>query len=153
MADNATFQTSTPATLPSGLIVAADEVAYSGDTTKVQLMRLVHVSGSEGSKTLSEIADATNGLDVDVTRLPVMTFTESGSGSATTTPAAVDGTASRVTLVQADDDNTVDIYVGNASAQGIRLTPGASVTLPVSAAAIYAKTLSGTATYRYASFN
>ncbi len=42
---------------------AADEVAYSGDTTKVQLVRLVHVSGAEGSKTLSEIAD-TSGLEV-----------------------------------------------------------------------------------------
>lgn len=51
-----------------GALVASDEVTYSGDTTKVQIVRLVHVAGSEGSKTLSEIADATNGLDVDVTR-------------------------------------------------------------------------------------
>jgi hypothetical protein len=40
----------------SGAAVACDEVPYSGDTTKVQLVRLVHVSGAEGSKTLSELS-------------------------------------------------------------------------------------------------
>jgi hypothetical protein len=35
---------------------AADELSYSGDTTsKVQIIRLVHVTGSEGAKTLQEI--------------------------------------------------------------------------------------------------
>ena len=52
MADNVTFTT------PS-FTAAADEVTYSGDTSKVQLMRLVHVSGSEGSKTLTELVDST----------------------------------------------------------------------------------------------
>ena len=40
----------------SGAAVACDEVTYSGDVTKVQLVRLVHVSGAEGSKTLSELS-------------------------------------------------------------------------------------------------
>lgn len=37
---------------------AADELTYSGDTAAVQLTRLVHVSGAEGSKTLTEIVTA-----------------------------------------------------------------------------------------------
>lgn len=49
MADNV------PVTPGSGVNVAADEVTYSGDTTKVQLMRQVFVSGTEGSKTLTEV--------------------------------------------------------------------------------------------------
>lgn len=51
MADNS------PRTPGSGENVASDEVTYSGDTTKVQLIRLVHVAGTEGSKTLSELVD------------------------------------------------------------------------------------------------
>ncbi len=35
--------------------IATDEVTYSGDTTKVQLNRLVHLTGAEGAKTLHEI--------------------------------------------------------------------------------------------------
>lgn len=36
-------------------IAAADEASYSGDTAKIQLTRLVHVSGAEGSKTITEV--------------------------------------------------------------------------------------------------
>lgn len=39
----------------SGESVASDEVTYSGDTAKIQVSRFVHVSGSEGSKTVTEI--------------------------------------------------------------------------------------------------
>jgi hypothetical protein len=41
---------------------AADEVAFSGDTAKVQLIRPVHVGGAEGAKTLSDITVATGAL-------------------------------------------------------------------------------------------
>lgn len=60
MADNAAVVSDSTTTK---FTVAADEVTYSGDTTKVQIARLVHVSGSEGSKTLTEICDTT-GLNV-----------------------------------------------------------------------------------------
>ncbi len=64
MADNVGY---TPG---SGALVASDEVTYSGDTSLVQLMRPVVVSGSEGSKTVVDLpGDNTNGLDVDVTRV------------------------------------------------------------------------------------
>ena len=53
MADNVAF-TGSVATYTA----ASDEVTYSGDTSKVQLTRLVHVSGSEGAKTLTEIVTA-----------------------------------------------------------------------------------------------
>jgi hypothetical protein len=59
-----------PLTPGSGRNAATDQVAYSGDTADVQLVRPVLVTGSEGSKTVVDLAgDASNGLDVDVTRV------------------------------------------------------------------------------------
>lgn len=49
MADNVAI------TAGTGTNIACDEATYSGDTTKIQLTRLVHVSGAEGAKTVSEI--------------------------------------------------------------------------------------------------
>jgi hypothetical protein len=54
----------------SGVRAATDEVSYSGNTADVQLMRPVLVTGAEGSKTVIDLpGDATNGFDVDVTRV------------------------------------------------------------------------------------
>jgi len=52
--------------------VATDVVTYSGDADQnVQLMRMVQVTGAEGSKTVVDLpGDATNGLAVNVTKLP-----------------------------------------------------------------------------------
>ncbi len=47
MADNVTLNPGT-----GGPLVAADEVSYSGDTANVQLVRVVSVTGAEGSKTV-----------------------------------------------------------------------------------------------------
>ncbi len=60
MADNASIKSDATTTV---FKAACDELTYSGDTTQLQLMRLVHVAGSEGSKTLTEICDTT-GLKV-----------------------------------------------------------------------------------------
>lgn len=61
MADNVTIPaTGTGDATPK---VAADELTYSGDTAKVQLVRQVFVSGTEGSKALTEVVDA-NGIFV-----------------------------------------------------------------------------------------
>lgn len=46
MADNVSMGSTTA-------LVAADEVSYSGDTSQVQLMRLVGMTGAEGSKTVT----------------------------------------------------------------------------------------------------
>lgn len=59
MADNVAI---TPG---SGAIAAADEATYSGDTAKIQLVRLVHVTGTEGSKTVSELVQAEDAAHSD----------------------------------------------------------------------------------------
>ena len=64
MADNDTFQSDTIATLPAGTKVSSDEDVTNG---KVQRMKLA--ISADGSSTHIP-ADAANGLDVDVTRLP-----------------------------------------------------------------------------------
>jgi hypothetical protein len=62
-----------PLTPGSGRSAATDQVTYSGDTADVQLVRPVLVTGAEGAKTVVDLpGDATNGLDVDVTRLPAL---------------------------------------------------------------------------------
>jgi hypothetical protein len=95
MADNVGY---TPG---SGATVSADEVTYSGDTSLVQLMRPVLVTGAEGSKTVVELTgDNTNGLDVDVTRV---------SGNVT----VVQGTAANL-KTDANITNSV-ITIGNGS--------------------------------------
>jgi hypothetical protein len=67
MADNFPLPTNAVTTKNA----ATDEVTYSGDTADVQLVRPVLTTGSEGSKTVVGLTgDASNGLDVDVTRLP-----------------------------------------------------------------------------------
>lgn len=48
MADNVNLAS------PTGL-AACDEVTYSGDTSQIQLIRNVHVTGTEGSKTVNEV--------------------------------------------------------------------------------------------------
>lgn len=99
MADNASILASQLAT--------ADEVTYSGDTTKLQIMRLVHVSGSEGAKTVNEISDASFGIDVDVTRLP---------RAGTATLANVSGSATSVTLQASNGARRSVIIVNDSSA-------------------------------------
>jgi hypothetical protein len=53
MADNVSFTAGV-----ASYTAAADEVTYSGDNTKLQLTRLVHVSGTEATKIVAEIASA-----------------------------------------------------------------------------------------------
>lgn len=79
MADNVALPAATG-------FAAADEVTYSGDTTKVQLMRLVHVAGTEGSKTLYELVQVDNGAFTDGTSavLPVAYIFDETAGTALT---------------------------------------------------------------------
>ncbi len=114
--------------------VAADEVTYSGDTTVVQLVRLVVVAGAEGSKTLSEISDATNGVDVDVTRVADTV----GSGNLTAaaqavTLSALNGANSSAVQITGTWVGTVQ-FEGSVdgtnyfAVNGVALTTGALVT-------------------------
>jgi hypothetical protein len=54
MADNKTIDNGANA----DFVAATDEVTYSGETCDVPLMRPVHVSGAEGSRTVVAITDA-----------------------------------------------------------------------------------------------
>lgn len=58
--------------------VATDEVTYSGDSAEVQLFRPVHVTGTEGSKTVTDLTDSYGRLqvtqyDADLLASPGMT--------------------------------------------------------------------------------
>lgn len=91
MADNVTI----PATGSGDATpkVACDELTYSGDTAKLQLVRQVHVSGSEGSKTLTEIAAVHDAADPDGTNGIGMRATAHGANP--TAVAAADRTVLR----------------------------------------------------------
>lgn len=74
--------------------------------------------------------------------------------SVTTVAAALAAQACKAIIVQADPDNTVDVLVGDATNQPIQLTPGQSITLPVSNHnLLYHKTASGAANLNVISVN
>jgi len=53
--------------------IVTKEVTHDGDVVKLQGVSLLGVSGTEDAYTIADInGDATNGLDVDVTRLPAL---------------------------------------------------------------------------------
>ncbi len=76
-----------------------------------------------------------------------------GTQSATTVAAALNsGTAAgcRQVLVQADPDNTVSVFVGNATTQPLELVPGDAATIGISdVAKVFVKTASSTATVNW----
>ena len=125
MADNVTF------TDPS-YKAAADELSYAGDTAFVQVARVVHVTGAEGSKTLQEVFGASTpaaGAYGLTSRRPVISTAHliaAGSGDATSVKAAA-GTLKSVHVFNKSD---VPIYVKFHNTAGAP-TPGASVVLTV----------------------
>lgn len=53
-----------------GAIAATAQISHDGDTAQLQLIGLMGIAGTEDSYTAAKInGDATNGLDVDVTRV------------------------------------------------------------------------------------
>lgn len=95
MADN----TDLSAAVGSGDKIVTREISHGGDTAKLQGVFAMGVSGTEGSYTAAAIGgDATNGLDVDVTRsaLPTGAATSAKQDTAQTAldaiQAAVEGT-------------------------------------------------------------
>jgi len=68
MADNTTLNPGA-----AGDPIVTREIAHAGDTAKLQGVFAMGISGTEGAYTAAAIGgDATNGLDVDVTRLPAL---------------------------------------------------------------------------------
>lgn len=126
MADNKKIGENTTSTEKA----STDEVTYSGDTSHVQLVRPVLVTGAEGSKTVVDLpGDNTNGLDVDVTRLPAITgavIANAGTNLNTSLLALEAGgnLASAVTALQIIDDwdesdrAKVNTIVGQAGVTG-----------------------------------
>lgn len=90
-----------PLTPGSGRNAATDQVTYSGDTADVQLVRLVGVTGSEGSKTVVEPpVSSTYGYAVDVTRM---------KPDGTNTMPSLDTAARRGYVQVTDGTNTLPI--------------------------------------------
>lgn len=82
---------------------AADEVTYSGDTALVQLMKLVFIAGSEGSKTVVDWAgDSAGNANVLARRGLVRISTQSGGlTTATTAYTAGDQVGTQFTMAGA----------------------------------------------------
>lgn len=103
-------------------------------------------------------------VDVDTTPTPLTStmlsgFTTpttivDGTKSLTTTGASIGTQACKGVLLQADPDNTVDIFVGDASNQRFQLLPGQWMQIPISnVSGIYAKAATGTATLNWLAVN
>jgi hypothetical protein len=161
MADNVTLNT-----MSGGAVVATDDTG----TAHVQIIKLA--ISADGSATVIP-ADATYGLDVDVTRLPALptgantigavtqasgpwtviergTVIASTSASVTTTSGQiVASSATRRTIVLTNLGSDY-VWIGASGVtdnQGIRLAPGQALTIDRSpTAAVHAKAASGTQT-------
>ena len=75
-----------------------------------------------------------------------------GTLVATTTAAPLSTTTNAIqdVLIQNDPVNTVNVLVGNATTQNIKLVPGASASIEIdNVTKIFVKTESGTATVNY----
>jgi len=108
-----------PLTPGSGRNAATDEVTYSGDTADVQLVRPVLTTGSEGAKTVVELTgDATNGLDVDVTRV---------GGNVTVVQATASNLNATVNLGQVGGTSVVTGGVNGSQGVGGLAASGATV--------------------------
>lgn len=81
-----------PLTPGSGRNAATDEVTYSGDTSDVQLVRVVGVTGSEGSKTVIE-------APIETLLTAGLPHKESSPTTATWTSATADETTVSISLV------------------------------------------------------
>lgn len=128
----------------AGVKVASDDCGIPGHAQIVKL-----AVSADGSATHIG-ADATFGLDVDVTRTVLPTSTAFGCGApvtvttvATALPTSIEG---KIILLQADPDNSVDIFFGDEIFQPFQLLPGTLLFLPITNAnKLSVKTISGTA--------
>lgn len=127
MASNTTLNSGT-----GGDVIATKERTHDGDATKVQVVTLAGVSGTEGSYTFGDIGgDATNGIDVDVTRvIPGTSATHLGKAIDTAAGGTDTGVAALAirddaltTLTPADGDYTA-LRVDSTGALHVRVSAG-----------------------------
>lgn len=148
MASNTTLNTGT-----GGDVIASKERTHDGDATKVQVVSLAGVTGTEGAYTFGDIGgDATNGLDVDVTRvIPGTSATHLGKAvdsvaGATDTGVALlfvrDDVLSAITPAEGDyahgrvnANGAIHTHIASGGIAGIvddaAFTPGTSEVLPI----------------------
>lgn len=123
MADNETTGTGKP--------VATDKVTYSGDADQnVQLIRSVHITGSEGSKTVVDITQSVGSA------VPTGVLMVGGSDGTNARQLATNTSGNLVVVLSAETTKVIGT-VNVASAQKIRLTDGTNDTSVSSTGALY----------------
>lgn len=142
---------STWATVGSSYTVSASTLKETGwvNLTK-RYWRWKYVNGGTAQTTFKLFEDKTAD-STSVTMTGSSTLLDSTNASVTTVAATLAAsTACNWVVIQADPDNTADVFVGNSTSQSIQLVPGQSVTLPVTnLATVYVKSASGTMRVNY----
>ena len=102
----------------------ADIMAGSRDLDSDILLKYVdNGDGSYSPQVVSSAAEGGGGVSATL---------YAGTLTTSTTPAALAASqAVSEVVVQNDPDNTIDVLIGNASAQTVQLAPGDSITVPV----------------------
>lgn len=96
----------------AGDAVVTREISHAGDTAKLQGVFAMGISGTEGAYTAAAInGDATNGLDVDVTRSALPTGA-STSANQTTIIGHLDGVEGLLTTIDADTGSLAGCVAG-----------------------------------------
>lgn len=108
-----------PLTPGSGRLAATDQVTYSGDTADVQLMRMVGVTGAEGSKTVVDDPEIKTISRRDLQRISV---SSGGLTIATTAYSAGDQVGTLFTL-----PNAARISGGGGTIVGVSLISAADI--------------------------
>jgi hypothetical protein len=125
-----------PLTPGSGRNIATDQVSYSGDTSDVQLTRLVHVTGSEGAKSTSEVA----GLAGTIAASAYSTHTLASTSGGYSNYHVVSGASTNAANIKASAGQIYTINIHNAAATALYVkfhntagtpTAGASVVYTV----------------------
>jgi len=118
-----------PITPGTGRNAATDEVTYSGDTADVQLMRLVQVTGSEGSKTVVNLpGDATDGLLVNLgTNNDVTVSGVSTAANQSTIIGHVDGIETLLGTIDADTSTLAGAVSGTEMQVDVLTMPTVTV--------------------------
>jgi hypothetical protein len=131
LADNVTLDASVGTFVP-----ACDELTYSGDTAKVQVMRMVHVSGSEGSKTHSEVAGAAGTIAASAFSAHTLASTSGGYSNfhlvsaATTNATNIKASAGQIYAINVHNVAATVLYLKFHNTAGTP-TAGASVVYTV----------------------
>lgn len=117
-----------------GDVIATKERTHDGDATKVQVVSLAGVAGTEGSYTFGDIGgDATNGLDVDVTRvIPGTSATHLGKA----VDSAAGATDTGVAVLAVRDDALTTLTPADGDYVPLRVDSTGSVHCRISAGGI-----------------